>query len=48
MASHGKRKESFKEFLESSGCDLPETAERYARLQRLENYFITEHQFVNP
>ena len=28
------------------GCDLPETADRYARLQLIENYTITEHQFL--
>jgi len=32
--------------LEAFGCDLERTADRYARFQRIENYIITEHEFV--
>lgn len=32
--------------LEAFGCDLPGTADRYARFQKIENYIITEHEFV--
>jgi hypothetical protein len=35
-----------KDPLEVFGCDLPETADRYARLQLIENYEITEHIFL--
>lgn len=31
---------------EAFGCDLKATADRYARFQRIENYIITEHEFV--
>lgn len=31
---------------EAFGCDIEWAAERYARLHQLENYIITEHQFV--
>lgn len=33
--------------LEAFGCDLKNTADRYARFQRIEKYIITEHEFVN-
>jgi len=33
--------------LEAFGCDLKHTADRYARFQRIENYIITEHKFVD-
>ncbi len=32
---------------EAFGCDLERTAWRYARLQRLERFTITEHEFFN-
>lgn len=32
--------------LEAFGCDLQATADRYARFQKIENYIITEHEFV--
>lgn len=28
-------------------CDLEATADRYARLQRIENYMTTEHEFID-
>lgn len=33
--------------LEAFGCDLKNTADRYARFQRIEKYIITEHEFLN-
>lgn len=35
-----------KDPLEAFGCDLKHTADRYARFQQIENYVITEHEFV--
>ena len=32
---------------EAFGCDLMNTADRYARFQKIENYIITEHEFIN-
>jgi hypothetical protein len=32
---------------EAFGCEFQWTADRYARFQRLENYIVTEHEFVN-
>jgi len=31
---------------EAFGCDLKNTADRYARFQLIENYIITEHLFL--
>ncbi len=33
--------------LEAFGCEFQWTADRYARLQRIEKYIITEHEFVS-
>lgn len=33
---------------EAFGCDKERTADRYARFQNIENYIITEHEFVSP
>jgi len=32
---------------EAFGCELERTADRYARFQNIENYVITEHEFVD-
>lgn len=29
------------------GCDLENTADRYARLKGIKDYIVTEHEFVN-
>lgn len=33
--------------LEAFGCELQWGADRYARFQKIENYIITEHEFVS-
>src|SRR5688572_17462916 len=33
--------------LEAFGCDLQSVADRYARFQKITNYTVTEHEFVN-
>jgi len=31
---------------EAFGCELERTADCYARFQRIENYVITQHEFI--